>query len=78
MVNRLTLILLLVLTASCSMPPKQTVFDQHSWKNIIPADCLSFFDGCNNCRRSRGDAIAACTRKYCATYTRPVCLDAKQ
>lgn len=53
-----------------------TVYDQNSWKDIIPASCVSFNDGCNACRRSSADpSIAACTKKFCETYTKPVCLD---
>jgi len=32
--------------------------------NEIPADCVSWFDGCNNCIVMEGE-MAACTRKYC-------------
>lgn len=75
--ERVTLYLSLVLIAGCSVPAQQAVYDQNSWKTIIPASCQSFFDGCNNCRRSSDGVIAACTRKYCQTYSRPVCLDEK-
>ena len=46
-----------------------------SWKNLIADDCEAYFDGCNNCRRAEGSAIAACTRKACAVYGKPRCLD---
>ena len=42
---------------------------------MIPDTCQSFFDGCNNCRRSPGSSVAACTRKYCEKYAKPICLD---
>ena len=32
----------------------------------IPINCVSWFDGCNNCSVSNG-IIGACTRKYCTT-----------
>ena len=50
-------------------------YDANSWKTMIPASCMSFFDGCNNCRRAEGSEIAACTRKACAAYEKPRCLD---
>lgn len=51
-------------------------YDGNSWKNLIPADCKTYFDGCNNCRRGAEGQPAACTRKACQTYQEPVCLDA--
>lgn len=53
----------------------ETVYNQNSWKIIISDTCLSYFDGCNNCRRTEGSDIAACTRKACAQYEKPTCLD---
>ena len=50
-------------------------YGQDSWKTRISESCLSFFDGCNNCRRNPQTGIAACTRKACARYAKPVCLD---
>ena len=52
----------------------QTQYDMNSWKEIIGSDCRAFFDGCNNCVREPGK-MAACTRKACAVYQRPRCLD---
>lgn len=34
----------------------------------IPANCTSWFDGCNTCQVSRG-ALAGCTKKACKTDT---------
>jgi hypothetical protein len=39
-----------------------------------PADCNSWFDGCNTCTCNNG-AVGACTRKFCATPDEPKCLD---
>jgi membrane-bound inhibitor of C-type lysozyme len=56
--------------------PSDSKYDAQSWKSLIPAACKSFFDGCNNCRRAQGSDVAACTRKACAVYEKPRCLDA--
>ena len=77
---------LLLLLAGCAKtavdPPavvhadgEPTRYDQNSWQELIPEDCVAFFDGCNTCRRSPGTGVAACTRKACAAYTRPYCMD---
>lgn len=50
-------------------------YDAESWKNLIASECKAFFDGCNNCRRSEGSEVAACTRKACTVYEKPRCLD---
>lgn len=50
-------------------------YDANSWQQIIPASCQSYFDGCNNCRRGENSMVAACTRKACARYEQPKCLD---
>ena len=50
-------------------------FDANSWQTLIADDCMAYFNGCNNCRRGEAGGIAACTRKACAVYTRPRCLD---
>jgi membrane-bound inhibitor of C-type lysozyme len=55
--------------------PETSVYDQDSWRQIIPEECRAYFDGCNNCRRNPETGIAACTRKACMTYTKPYCLD---
>jgi len=63
---------LLALNA-CASTQKQ--YDQDSWKTMIPDSCESFFDGCNNCQRSPGSEVAACTRMACEIYTKPFCRD---
>jgi diacylglycerol kinase family enzyme len=50
-------------------------YDANSWKTVIAKSCSSFFDGCNNCRRAGNTDIAACTRKACAEYEEPKCMD---
>lgn len=50
-------------------------YDANSWKTLIPADCTSFFDGCNNCRKAPGKGMAACTKKMCREYQKPFCRD---
>lgn len=50
-------------------------YDQNSWETLIPESCLSFFDGCNNCRRNPENGLTACTKKFCQQYEQPVCLD---
>lgn len=72
----LAILFLLILVAGCTRHQhREIVYDQNSWKTMIPDSCLSFFDGCNNCRRSSSSAVAACTRKACIKYEKPVCLD---
>lgn len=50
-------------------------YRQNSWQALIPEQCEHFFDGCNQCRRVPGSASASCTRKACANYQQPRCLD---
>lgn len=50
-------------------------YDQNSWQTIIPANCLRFNDGCNDCFRSEVGVVAGCTKKACAVYQKPYCLD---
>lgn len=50
-------------------------YGPQSWQGVIAADCRSFFDGCNHCRREPGMATAACTRRACPRYEAPRCLD---
>lgn len=50
------------------------VYNQESWKTVIPSTCRSFNDGCNNCRKM-GNEEAACTRMLCEQYEKPKCLD---
>jgi len=40
---------------------------------IIPKDCISWYDGCNNCTVENGK-LSACTRMYCEKYQEPKCL----
>ena len=44
-------------------------------ETAIPENCVSWFDGCNNCMVSNGKA-AACTKKYCPpeAMEEPKCL----
>ena len=77
---QLTIVLLAVaLAGGCAQTQKQdlekTSYDHNSWKSLIPDSCMTFNDGCNNCRRSSTSDLAACTRKACARYKKPVCLD---
>jgi len=51
------------------------IYDMNSWKQLISDDCRAFFDGCNNCVRNAGSPLVACTRKACAVYQAPRCLD---
>jgi membrane-bound inhibitor of C-type lysozyme len=60
--------------ASSKSAAVDSAFDMDSWQTIIGDDCRSFFDGCNNCFREPGK-MAACTRKACAVYQQPRCLD---
>jgi len=67
---------LLILMSGCvQSAPTKVKYNQNSWKTIIPDSCRSYFDGCNNCRRSPASDIAACTRKMCIEYEKPICLD---
>ena len=38
----------------------------------IPKNCVSWFDGCNNCFVKNGE-IRGCTRKFCAEKETPRC-----
>lgn len=51
-------------------------YDQNSWKDIIPATCLRFNDGCNDCFRNEIGAEVGCTKKACAVYQKPICTEA--
>jgi membrane-bound inhibitor of C-type lysozyme len=69
---------LCLLLASCatSYANEAGPYDADSWKTLIVDDCMAYFDGCNDCRRAEGSEVAACTRKACAVYAKPRCLDA--
>ncbi len=62
-------------TAATGTVEQAPVFTEESWKELISDQCSSYFDGCNNCVRQPGQDIAACTRKMCAEYAEPRCLD---
>ncbi|MBL6708777.1 MAG: hypothetical protein ISP99_05495 [Pseudomonadales bacterium] len=46
-----------------------------SLNNAVSENCLVFFDGCNQCRRSAPGDPAACTRKACSIVEASYCLD---
>lgn len=60
-----------------SQVPEQepVTYTETSWQEMIDASCQSYFDGCNNCRRNLETGLAACTRKFCAEFEQPRCLD---
>ena len=89
--SSITLLFIALFLAGCTTPPAvapseeskmaDPVYDMNSWKTEVPVACNNFYDGCNNCRRPAnrtGGDIAACTRKMCAQYTKPMCLDEPQ
>ena len=41
--------------------------------NLIPLDCISWYDGCNTCRVNNG-VIGACTRMMCFQEEEPYCI----
>lgn len=53
------------------------VYDQDSWLMMIPDSCVSFFDGCNTCRRTENGEVG-CTKMFCETYEMPVCTDGQE
>jgi membrane-bound inhibitor of C-type lysozyme len=76
--SRAPLLLILVLISLYPMTASATdagPYDGTSWQTMIAGDCVAYFDGCNNCRRAEGSQVAACTRKACASYQKPRCLD---
>ncbi len=56
---------------------KAQIYDQNSWKTMIPDACTAYFDGCNRCRKEPGMEMGLCTRMACAQYEKPRCLTAK-
>lgn len=52
-----------------------TLVDIISKNPAIPANCTSWFDGCNTCTAHNG-TLGGCTRKYCPEETMgtPACL----
>jgi len=82
---RLSVLGLLVMLSACAMTESPNTmatgddvpapqYDMNSWKSSIDSECRSYFDGCNNCVREPGK-MGACTRKACAVYQQPRCLD---
>jgi len=47
---------------------------EFSDSQAIPADCTSWFDGCNNCFVADGQ-IGGCTKMYCEIMEEPKCLE---
>jgi hypothetical protein len=84
-------IILFILVASFYLysPFGQRQYDENSWKSIIPATCIRFYDGCNDCIRPEGydpkkdDSKGLCTLSgFCGKYggsvgeyEKPRCLD---
>ncbi len=54
----------------------EATYHQNSWQELISADCLNFYDGCNNCSREEiGSKDLTCTEMYCEIYSQAICLD---
>lgn len=49
--------------------------DEIVFEPLPPEICVSYFDGCNNCRKEPGSYVATCTEKFCEEYGTPRCLD---
>jgi hypothetical protein len=73
------IVLLFVLSfavfGGCAKNSIQVSYDANSWQDIIDSDCQSFFDWCNQCMKTPGSDVAACTKMYCETYVQPYCTD---
>ncbi|MFT4312660.1 MAG: Kazal-type serine protease inhibitor domain-containing protein [Candidatus Woesearchaeota archaeon] len=54
----------------CEEQPQEIV---DAYENIVPSDCTTWFDGCNNCQVGE-DGQLACTRMYCDELQEPQCL----
>lgn len=50
-------------------------YTELSWRELIPASCVSYFDGCNSCTRNLKTGNTACTPNVCTGYKKPYCLD---
>lgn len=50
-------------------------FNSDSWRTLVPADCQTYFDGCNNCTRDPQTDETVCTKEVCEVYQAPRCLD---
>lgn len=62
--------------AACGSTPSQDDAEQEArWQTLNEPDCKTYFDGCNTCTRDPDTGISACTRKACADYEPPRCLD---
>jgi hypothetical protein len=44
---------------------------------MIPQNCKSFFDGCNNCGKAEDGKEPVCTKMGCEKYQEPKCNDNK-
>ena len=69
-----------VLGSEMSSPPPVLAADQEAtsssctrdaYGKCVPADCASYFDGCNTCNVG---AVLGCTMMYCDTPQEPKCL----
>eukprot|EP00937_MAST-01D_sp_MAST-1D-sp2_P004207 g4207.t1 len=50
------------------------VIAQQVSRDVCPATCLTWFDGCNDCRCELGEA-KECTKKWCQTPSLPHCAE---
>merc|ERR1740136_193890 len=48
----------------------------HAWEP--PANCHSWFDGCNTCKRASVDDVSQCTMMMCHTFGEGKCTDAEK
>lgn len=71
----LAVALSLSLTACGSSPSQDNAEQDARWQALNDPDCKTYFDGCNTCTRDPDTGISACTRKACADYEPPQCLD---
>merc|ERR1719192_1278602 len=58
----------------CPTKQEPKCMDDQS-NDACPADCSSFFDGCNTCKCVNGKKTA-CTKKACLRKGEPTCKDA--
>ena len=66
---------MLVLAGCASTTTQEVSYDADSWRDVIPASCQNFFDGCNQCMRMPDSDDVGCTKMFCDTYAQPYCLD---
>lgn len=71
---------LALLIFSCGENPTRPngKFDSNSWRTLIPENCQTYFDGCNNCTRDPQSGETVCTRDICEVYEEPRCLDGEE